>query len=207
MELPSAAVMASAISTLAPLALYVGRSCMSRIRDTKRIKKICLVLPRKGGKGFLTSALGQSQRDFLMVDTDELMRSVCDEKEVSHLDNAREAGRLFEASLLYNEMAQKVLAYVKEKQKLNRGLRVLFVTSSFEFSKCFKPDAVFLASPDSQFFERILEAYTPEEREALRRHRTEFMEAVPDKRAVGVYTSYEELEKLVRNRLGIQRHL
>lgn len=201
-----ASAMATA-NTLLPIAMFVGRSCWKTIRDTRKVKKICLVLPRKGGKGFLADKLGQSQRDFLVVDTDELLRSVCDEKQVAHLDQAREKGRFFEASLLYNEMATEVLKYVKEKQKINKGLRALFLTSSFEFADQFRRDAVFVASPDSVMFEKMLEEFDPEARESLRRFRGDFLDCCPDRRAVGTYTSLEELERLVRSRLGIQRHL
>ena len=202
-----AAIATTALSTLTPLATYTVRRCLARIRDAKYIRKVCLVIPRKGGKGFLTSRLGHSQRDYLMVDVDETMLTLCDEKQVAMLKSARDAGRLYEADVLYTEMAVKVLEYVRDKMKVNRSLKALFLTSSFDFARHFKSDSVFVASPDSECFEKGLEAYTPEEREQLRRHRSEFLDACPDRRAVATFRNLEDLESLVRGRLNIQRHL
>ena len=208
MDTITPAIASTALSTLIPLATYTARNCLARIRKSKYIRKVCIVIPRKGGKGFLTSRLGHSQRDYLMVDVDETMLTICDEKQVAMLKSARDAGRLYEADVLYTEMAVKVLEYVRDKMKVNKTLKALFLTSSFDFARQFKPDSVFVASPDSECFEKGLEAYTPEERDQLRRHhRSEFLDACPDRRAVATFRSLEDLESIVRGHLNIQRHL
>jgi len=196
----------SAIGTLVPLAVYVGRSCLGRVRDARRIKKQVLLLPSGSGKTWLTKRLS-SQRQFLVVDVDEAVRSFCDPKEVAHYDSAKASSLDHEADLTYTEMALEVLERTKTRLTADKSLKVLFITSSYRFASHFKKDSIVCCAPDKEAFEESIAEKPVEERERLRKERNAYVSAIPDARAIHTYKTLEELERAIRVRLGIHNVL
>tara|TARA_Y100000780_G_scaffold35307_2_gene28532 strand:- start:1013 stop:1630 length:618 start_codon:yes stop_codon:yes gene_type:complete len=203
-ELTTTAIVSIA-STLTPLALHLGASCMNRVRNPKYIKKNVLVLPPKGGKSYLKSVI--QSNDVLVVDLDEFMNSFNTSKDLDRLKECVNHGNLHEYDLFYQECSIKCLDRIKHMIKNAKKLRVLFVTSSYSFSSLFRKDAVCVASPNSDFFEKILKKEDAETRETLRKRRQFLLDSVPVKNAITTYNSYDELETMVRDRMGLKRHL
>lgn len=194
----------AAASMLLPLALHAGRGCLARIRDPRRVQKSVLVLPHRGGKTHLRDALVH-QTQVLVVDVDEQMKGVASEKELEKL-NSSPVGSI-EYEMDYDDLADRVLEQVKKRLRHHPGLRVLFVISSLTWAKSFKTDAVYVASPDAEFWARILSAESNEvKRDELRRARDKFLNSV-DKKAIQTYSSFGQLVEAVRKRLYISAEL
>ena len=196
----------STIGTLVPLAVYVGRSCMGRVRDARQIKKQVLLIPPGSGKSWLTKRLSH-QRQFLVVDLDEAIRTLCDPKPVKHMDESKTHGYDHEADLTYTELALEVLEKTKNRLKADKTLKVLFITSSWRFASHFKRDSVCVVAPDKEAFEEHTAEKPVEERERLRKERVAFLTSIPDARAIHTYKTLEELEQALRSRLGINNVL
>ena len=197
-------VVATAVITLTPLALHLASTigCFGRrVRSPTKIQKHCLVVPHKGGKTYLHEKL-QSQRSVLVVDVDEHIRLGCDAGKVLKMERSRID--TIEHDMEYVELANEVLAEIKTRLQHNKKLRVLFLTSSLAWANQFKKDALYIASPDSEFWDSILKAEENEEkRDVLRKARDIFIKTVPDARAISTYNSLKELERMVRQRFGI----
>ena len=196
----------STIGTLVPLAVYVGKSCFGRVRDARRIKKQVLLMPTGSGKSWLVKRLSH-QRQFLVVDLDEVIRSVCDPKDVRHMDDSKTAGYDHEADLTYTELALSVLEKTKNRLKADKTLKVLFITSSWRFASHFKKDSVCIVAPDKEAFEENTADKPVEERERLRKERVSFITSIPDARAIHTFKTHDELEKAIRARLGVSNVL
>ena len=192
-----------ALHVLTPLAIHTYKSCIRpRIRNPKNIKKQVLLLPPKGGKGYLYKKLS-SQNQYMVIDVDEYLVSIVSKSDVERLKTAKQNDSFFELDLYYKSCADKVLKFVKEQIRTNRKMKVLFLSSSYTWASSFSHDAVCIAAPDSEFFTKILEEYEPEKKEQLRKAREMFLESLPSKSVCTTYHSYEELEQLIRTRLGI----
>lgn len=192
-----------ALNVLTPLAIHTYKSCIRpRIRNPKNIKKQVLLLPPKGGKGYLYKKLS-SQNQYMVIDVDEYLVSIVSKSDVERLKNAKQNDSFFELDLYYKSCADKVLDFVKKQIKTNRKMKVLFLSSSYTWASSFSHDAVCIAAPDSEFFEKILETFEPEKRDQVRKGRNMFLDSLPSKSVCTTYHSYEELEQLIRNRLGI----
>tara|TARA_Y100000780_G_C13622765_1_gene393237 strand:+ start:457 stop:1092 length:636 start_codon:yes stop_codon:yes gene_type:complete len=207
MEISSASATTSgitmALNILTPLAVHTYRSCIRpRIRKVQNIRKQVLLLPPKGGKGFLYNKL-KNQKQYMVIDVDEYLTSLVTEEELKRLKNAKKNDSFFELDLLYSSCADKVKTFVKTQMKNNKKLKVLFLSSSYTWASSFSHDAVCIAAPDSEFFNKILEDHDTEKREAIRKGRESFLESLPTKSVCTTYHSYEELEKMTRNRLNI----
>jgi len=113
----------STIGTLVPLAMYIGRRCGGRVRDPTRIKKQVLLVPPGSGKTWLTQRLAH-QRQFLVIDVDEVIPSLCDAKAVKHMDDCKKKGLDHEADLTYTELALEVLEKTKQRLKADKTLKV-----------------------------------------------------------------------------------
>jgi len=196
----------TAVYTLLPLAMFVHSYCRGHIRDGRKIKKQVLLLPKGSGKTALTHKLSQ-QRQFLVVDVDEAMKDVCEDKEMSNYMSSLRKGLDHEADLCYTENALKVLAKTKERLKADKSLKVLFITSCYRFATHFKRDSILISAPNNEAFETSLGAKTPAEKEALRKARAVFISAVPNISAITTFKTHEQLEDAVRLRLGIHNVL
>lgn len=206
MEISSATTasgLSMAINVLTPLAIHTYKTCIRpRIRNPKNIKKQVLLLPPKGGKSYLYKKLS-GQKQYMVIDVDEYLTSLVTPEEIERLKNAKQSQSFFELDLYYKSCADKVLAFVKQQIKTNRKMKVLFLTSSYTWASQFSHDAVCIACPDSEFWNQVLETYEAEKRDAIRKARDVFLDSLPSKDACTTYHSYEELELLIRNRLGI----
>lgn len=192
----------SAMATLAPLALYASRSCLTRIRDARCIKKQVLLMPSGSGKSWLTRRLA-GQQQFLVVDVDEAIRVMGDEKLVRHFDQSKSASLDHEADLTYTELALQVLKKTKERLLADKKLKVLFITSSYRFASHFKRDSIMCAAPSAEAFEEALSAKPVEEQNRLRKERNAFTSSLPNTDAVYRFKKLDELESAIRVRLGI----
>ena len=192
----------SAIGTLLPLAVYASRSCYNRVRDARYIKKQVLLMPAGSGKSWLAKRLSH-QRQFLVVDLDEAIRSLCEPKAVGHVDSSKAAGYDHEADLAYTELALEVLEKTQTRLKADKTLKVLFLTSSWRFASHFKRDSVCIVAPDKEAFEEHTAEKPVEERERLRKERTAFIATIPDARAIHTFKTLDEMESAIRVRLGV----
>lgn len=203
MEISSTTGLTIALNALTPLAIYTYKSCMARrIRNPKNIIKQCLLLPPKGGKSFLYKKLA-SQNQYMVIDVDEYLKSIVSPEENTRLKMAKQNDSFFELDLCYKSCADKVLKFVKDQIKTNKSMKVLFLTSSYTWASQFKHDSVCIAAPDSEFFEKILEEFD-DKKEHIRKSREAFLNSLPSKSVCTTYHSYDELEKMIRTRLGIQ---
>lgn len=196
----------TAAAALVPIAARYASGCFgSRLRPASKIQKHVLVLPPRCGKTRIHDILVH-QHQVLVVDVDEYIKVVCTEPEADKLSGLPIGS--FEYEMDYHELADKVLDNIKRRIKHHKGLRVLFVTSSWKWASQFKRDAVYLCSPDSEFWEKILETEPEEhEREQLRKARARFIDSVPDKSLIQTYASFKELAQMVRKRLSISQEL
>lgn len=192
----------SSVGTLIPLAVYIGKSCFGRVRDGSKIKKQILLLPPGSGKTTLTKRLS-FQRQYLIIDLDEVIRSLCDNKTIRHMDDAKREGLDHEADLTYTECALEVLEKTKARLKADKTLKVLFVSSSYRFASHFKRDSIVVVAPNKEAFEKHIHDKPAEERERLRKERNAFISSVPNPKAIQTFSTHEELEKALRLRLGI----
>ena len=196
----------TAAAALVPIAMKYGAGCLgNRLRNPSRIQKHVLVLPPRCGKTRLHDMLVH-QHQVLVIDVDEYINSVCERPVCDKLDSDPIGS--FEYEMDYHEAADKVLDTIRRRIRHHKGLRVLFVTSSWKWAKQFKKDATYLCSPDSEFWDKILET-EPEEakRDELRKARTRFIDSVPDKTMIQTYSSFKELATMVRKRLNITQEL
>jgi bisphosphoglycerate-independent phosphoglycerate mutase (AlkP superfamily) len=137
-----------------------------------------------------------------VVDVDEEIHLTCEAGRVLKMEKARLD--TLERDMEYLELANEVLAKIKVRLQHNKKLRVLFLTSSLAWASQFKKDAVYVASPDSEFWDEIMKSQEDEEkRDVLRKARDSFIKSVPDARAISTYNSLKELERMVRQRFGI----
>jgi len=199
-------VVMSAVGTLLPLAAYAGRSCLSKIRDAKKIKKQILLMPPGSGKSWITKQLAY-QRQFLVVDLDETMRSICDPKDIRHMDESKISGYNHEADLTYTELALEVLAKTQKRLRADKSLKVLFITSCWRFASHFKKESIYSVCPNKEAFEEHTMEKPVEERERLRKERVVFINSIPAMTSIHSYKTLEELEVAVRSRLGINNVL
>lgn len=202
MEISSTTGLTIALNALTPLAIYTYKSCMARrIRNPTTIIKQVLLLPPKGGKGFLYKKLS-SQTQYMVVDVDEYLKSIVSNEDMARLKVAKQNESFFELDLCYKSCADKVLKFVKDQIKTNKKMKVLFLTSSYTWASQFKHDSVCIAAPDSEFFEKIL-AENDDKKDVLRKSRDVFLNSLPSKSVCTTYHSYDELEQLIRTRLNI----
>lgn len=194
-------VIATVATTLVPVALHIGAGCFGRIRNPSKIQKHVLVVPHKGGKTYLHDKL-QAQRNILVIDLDEHIRLTCDAGKVLKMEKSRIDS--IEHDMEYIELANEVLEKMRVRLSHNKKLRVLFLTSSLAWANQFKKDAVYIASPDSEFWDEIIGGVEDvEKREVLRKARDVFIKGVPDPRVIATYNSLKDLEGMVRSRFGI----
>jgi hypothetical protein len=207
MEISTMTVL-SGVSMLSPIAMYVGRSCLTRIRNPLRIQKHCLLIPPKSGKSYLKNMLSK-QKKIMVIDLDEFLHASNENKnsDLKRIEEALKNKSWMEYELYYKNAADNVFKFIKEQIKSNSKLKVLFITSSYAFSSAFRPDAVVATAPDVEFFEKLIEGLTPEEQMVAKERRTNFLEALPDKNACSLYHSLDELEKAVRSRFSLSYNM
>jgi len=219
MEITGGQIALKTATVLIPLAISAGRSCFGSCRTPDKIKKHVLLVPSKGGKGLMLHKLS-SQKQFMVIDLDEYMGTLCKRDMLERLKEARRTHSSLMEAITYTECANQVLDYVRKQQKANRSLQVLFITSCWAWAQNRKPDAVVIACPSKEFFEEILaneerrikdESGTDAEvmacREGLRISRQDFLESLPGGTMPAIYSSYDELEAMVRERLAIVKTL
>ncbi|KAA0178183.1 hypothetical protein FNF27_00038 [Cafeteria roenbergensis] len=102
-------------------------------------------------------------------------------------------------------MCDLMLNEIKAQCKTQPKLRVVFLTSSWDFASRFRKDAVLAVCQDTESFNKQLETVeSDKERDDLRKGREEYMMSVP-KAVMQTYPSLDVLEEMVRRYLGISR--
>lgn len=202
MELTQIATVAS---TLVPLGLYVGRSCLQRLKSINSTRKICVLMPRGDGKTYLCENL-KDNPVIWFIDVDETLAEHSSEEEMNRLKNHEEHQRQREYDMLYSEVAKRLLHHVKEQQRVQPKLRVCFVSSCQLFAySCFKPMSIFHVASDRHTFET--KTKDNDDASLMWKYRSTFLEAVPDKRAVCVFSGLKELENKIRDHFSLQKTL
>jgi len=193
---------------LTPVAMYTWNNCIKpKIRNPTKIQKHVLLLPSRSGKSYLYSKLA-SQKNYMVIDVDEFLKTCSSRDEIDRLDMAKKNNSFYEYDLYYKSCADKVLKFVREQIKGNKSLKVLFISSCFNWASQFKKDAVCCASPNSDYWDEILNGEEDnKKKEHLRKFRQHFLDALPSKDACSTYNSLKELEELVRRRLNLNHHL
>jgi len=196
----------SAGTTLLPIAYYVGKGCFGRIRNAKDIKKNIICLPSKSGKSSLAKSL-VSNKNFLLIDLDEFIKSVNDKELLEKIQKAKEDQDTGLYHILYGKAADTALDFVKKESAKEKNLRCIFLTSEYDWSmKRFKRDAVYVAIPSRNLHKEILESSPKDQREQIEKDRMEFINRLPYD-AVKTYNSFGELETMVRSRFDIQHRI
>ena len=219
MEMTGGQIALKTASVLIPLAISASKSCFGTCRTPDKIKKHVLVLPSKGGKSLMLHKLS-SQKQYMVIDLDDYMRTLCKRDMLERLSEARRTNSTLMEAIAYTECANVVLEHVKGQIKANKSLQVLFLTSCWAWAQQRKRDAVVMACPSKEFFEEILtaeekrikdnhgtDAEVLTAREGLRVSRQDFLESLPADAEIAIYSSYDELEKMVRERLAIVKTL
>ena len=220
MEMTGSQIAIKTASVLIPLAISAGKSCFGGVRAPDKVRKHCLCIPTRGGKGFLANALS-GQKQYLVIDVDEQIQILCKRPQLEALESAKRSGSSLAVDIAYKQCADVVLAEVKGLQKTTKTLKVLFLTSSYMWACARKHlDGVMMAAPESSFFEEIVEAHKKKlkadnhtdaellvEVERIRRARKDFLESLPVGAEVAIYGSYDELLSMVRDRLAIVKTL
>ena len=213
MELTAASIGASAGKILLPIAYRQAKSCWaSYCRDAKDIKKHVILLPKKGGKSYLKAMLNKStQRVYWVLDLDEEVtrivptdNTVIVKKTLEAMETAKKENDHFGFETSYNKLASMVLDNVKAQLKVNPKLRVVFLTSVYAFvARKSRTDGIVALCPDSDFHEKIVASADESERDDIRRGREDYLKSIPAGSTITTYDSYDELQRLVRARLGI----
>jgi hypothetical protein len=206
MEVVGTSAAMSAGSALLPIAYYAGRSCFRRIRAATAIKKNVVCLPSKSGKSTLAKSL-VSNKNILLVDLDEFINTVNDEKLLEKIAKAKSDHDTGLYHILYGKAADEALDFIKKETKKDAALRVILLTADYSWSrKKFKDDALYVAIPSHDLHKQILESAPKEERDQIEKDRIEFINRLPYD-SVKTYNSFLELESMVRARFDIQHKI
>ena len=183
---------------LVPLG-YIGCWCWNICSSLANRKKLCLVLPRKGGKSSLNKQLTSIDPNILLVDLDEVLKVNADTKQVVHLNDAEARGDLSTAKLLKFELMKKSIEKVKSNWLQKAEHRAVFLTSDFELAKeIFKVSSICVAVPSDKLFVSINEKLNKEEQEIARHSRAEFLKSF-NPSEYSVYNTFEGLSQMVMN--------
>lgn len=200
----SAAVSAGA--TLLPIAYYIGVGCFGRIRDAARIRKNVICLPSRSGKSTLAKSL-VSNKNLLLVDLDEFIKTVNEKDLLEKIQKAKDDQDTGLYHILYGMAADKALEFVRRESKKDSHLKIILLTSDFEWShKKFKNDALYVAIPSHNLHKQILESTPKDQREQVEKDRIEFINRLPFE-SVKTYNTFAELESMVRSRFDIQHRI
>ena len=206
MELFGTSAVMSAGATLLPIAYYIGVGCFRKIRDVSRIRKNIICLPSRSGKSSLAKSL-VSNKNLLLIDLDEFIFFVNEPELIAKINKAKETQDTGLYRILYNMAADKALEFVRERSKKERTLRIIILTSDFEWShKKFSNDALYVAIPSHTLHKQILESTVKEQREQVEKDRIDFINRLPFE-SVKTYNSFSELETMVRSRFDIQHRI
>ena len=206
MEVLGSTTIAGAGATLLPIAYYLGVGCFRRIREATRIKKNVICLPSRSGKSTLAKSL-VSNKNLLLVDLDEFIETVNDKDLLEKIKKAKEEHDTGLYHILYGRAADEALEFIKKESKKDPALRIILLTSDFEWSsRKFRNDALYVAIPSHSLHKQVLESTPKDIREQVEKDRIEFINRLPFE-SVKTYNSFGELEAMVRSRFDIQHRL
>lgn len=185
-------------SVLIPLG-YIGCWCWNLCSSLASRKKLCLVLPRKGGKTELNKTLTSIDPNILLVDLDEVLKTMAETKQVVHLNNAEARGDHSTAKLLKFELMKNSIQKVKENWLGKSEHRAVFLTSDFELAlEIFKKSSTCVAIPSDKLFSSVQQQLKPEDKEIARHSRAEFLKSF-NPSEYSVYNTFEGLSQMVMN--------
>lgn len=200
-----AGVALSLATGLLPIAYYYGKSCFNKLRSPLQIKKSLLILPNKGGKTMLKAKLNKNNSNLLIVDIDEFVSNIVSPDEwlrIKKLGSSLDT--IAEFNLFYKDACNKLYDKFRELCRKDKHLRVLFVTSCVSVLELSKLESSYIAAPDDDFFDEIVKTMSPEEDRDLRMKREMWKKQLSHlQKAISTYHSYDELEKMVRERFEI----
>jgi len=193
---------------LTPVAMYTWNNCIKpKIRNPTKIQKHVLLLPSRSGKSYLYSKLA-SQKNYMVIDVDEFLKTCSSRDEIDRLDMAKKNNSFYEYDLYYKSCADKVLKFVREQIKGNKSLKVLFISSCFNWASQFKKMLYVVHLPTAIIGMKFLMVKKIIKRKnILGNFRQHFLDSLPSKDACSTYNSLKELEELVRRRLNLNHHL
>lgn len=192
-----------------PLAISVGHGCFSKsLRPVSKIRKHILLLPSSSGASTLCEKMNKTQTQYTFYDVSTEMRRFLKGLDLGRHDEIFEKG---EHTMLtdehYCETAEKLFQHVRTLHKTAKSRKAVFVSSCYEWARQHKLDSVFVAIPDRELLDKLLEDKNSEKREAIYKTRQSFVSSLPPpvfERAT-IYRSFDELEEMVRGYLGIRR--
>jgi hypothetical protein len=190
-------------SILVPLAVSGAVKCISwSVRNTEKIKKVCIILPRKTGKSWLSQHLSGNDK-IILVDTDAFSEAFADDLKRRLMDSVKADPTLYQA--VSHSEYDKVMKYVKDIIGKDKTKKALFLTSDVAYAlKTFKKDAIFSLVPSTDFVKDM--TLTEEDKDILERSRSMILHKLPAE-VVKVYGSYEELEAILRLKFDISTAL
>ena len=192
---------ASAAVFLAPIAINVARGCFSRMRRPETIKKTILVVPTGAGKTTLCENLSKNQSQVMVLDMDAVVLEHATREEKKRLEETPPG---LKHDMYFDELAGRVMEYVRGRCKTNPALRVLMVTSSLPFALSRgKLDATIVCAPTREFHNALVEDADPDVTRKLVHGRDTLMDAIPDVKMIRSFSSWTDLETKVRAHLRI----
>lgn len=176
---------------LVPVAVATAGGCWRigrAIRPPSKIQKICVLLPDKCGKTTLCRVLGAS--DKVLVDCGEFAKVFDKDELLAKLGEDRTL-----ADAVSDGLLDEVYEYVRKLVKSSGKKKAIFLTSNVEWAmKKFKGDAVYALVPACEFASTL---------EGCEPSRSRMLHALPSE-VVKTFSSWEELEGLLRTKFGIQ---
>lgn len=190
---------ATTASILVPLAVSAGVKCVQwGIRNSDKIQKVCVILPKKCGKTWLSQHLSGNEK-VILVDTDSFAEAFADETKRRLIESVRADPTLFQA-VAHSEY-DRCLKYIKDIVGKDKSKKALFLTSDVQWAlKSFKKDAIFCLCPSSDFIKDL--GLEEADKDTLERSRAFILHKLPAD-VVKVYGSYEELEGILRLKFDI----
>lgn len=182
------------VATIVPLAVATAGSCWrlgKRIRSPSKIQKIAVVIPDKAGKTTLCRTLGS--HDKVLVDCGEVSK-VFDKDGM--VERVGEDTTLVDA--VYDGLLDECYEFVRKLIKTSKKKQGIFFTSNVAWClKRFKPDSIFCLVPSHDFLKSL---------PGCEVSRSRILSHLPPE-VVKTYSSFEELEALLRTRFNISHSL
>ena len=195
----SGIAVASAISALTPLAIFLGRKCMEKVRPTEKIQKHLVLIPPVCGKSTLAKNLAKSG-GWIICDLDEDVKT---QPEYPDYEEAVKSSLYVKADLIYFEMAERIYKEIRARCRRHK-VKSVFFSSCYRVARLFSADAVISLAPDSESFESRIKDTPIDKRDELRHLRQMFLDSLPSREFAVSYHSLDELISSVRNHLKIR---
>ena len=148
-----------------------------------------------------------SNKQLIVIELDSFIRDVNDKELLERLDTAEKEDNNGLTHILYSMAASKALSFVREELSKDRKMKVVYLTSDFEWSeRSFPAHQLYVAIPSRELHRTIVGTTPTSEHEKLDRQRTEFIGRLPYD-AAKTFNTFAELEDMLRGLFDIQHRV